>query len=58
MDECHLGETLFPGVSTSECSEQLDKDMTESQGEDCATCIDEASCSTITNGGCEAECTF
>jgi hypothetical protein len=58
MDECHLGETFFAGISTSECAEELDKEMTETQGEDCASCIDEASCTTITNGGCDAECTF
>jgi hypothetical protein len=57
LDECHLAD-LFPGVSTEECAERLDKDMTESQGEDCASCIDEASCSTIVNGGCDPECSF
>jgi hypothetical protein len=52
MDECNLLE----GQSVDDCTEEVDKAGTDSTRADCAECVDEKSCTTISNGGCTLDC--
>jgi len=51
-DECNL----LIGQSIEDCAEDVEAELNSSQLTDCATCVDEKSCSSIVGGGCNAEC--
>lgn len=52
LDECNALE----GLSVDDCEERVEKLGTDSTRADCAECLDSKSCSTIDNGGCNADC--
>ena len=53
-DECNI----LVGQSVEECVEDVEKQGTDSEIEDCATCAEEKSCGSIVAQACDSECRF
>ena len=53
LQECNL---LASGTSEADCEQNVQKNYTSSQINDCANCANGKSCTTIVNGACDAAC--